>query len=951
MHRPTAIRRLLTALLFGFAAIAATGEDAAAFDGGSSQLLAQADPDEAPAEDAQEVADEDAETDDADESPQPDVEETDEFEDPVERPPEQFVLLEMRLPEALLTRDLDAYYDLDEDTLWLPLTRFVELVEFPIDVALEEGRAQGWFRRPEHTFDLDMRRGTITIADEIDALQPGQAERHLDDIYVEITTLAEWFGFDWEFTFSLMELELDPDPPFVIQERIARAQRRERITKPTIDREPTYEVVKPPYQIVSSPVFDIDLSAGLPTTTQIRESDDRRRTVPQSNRYQLRGAGDLLWMNSYWSISGSERHPIRRTRFRMSRRDPSAGLLGPMEATELAAGDIVSPSSSLVTRSDRGRGVEVSSFPVTRAAGFDYTNVTGNKEPGWDVELYRNDVLIDFQPGTDTDYYHFDEVPLRFGVNEIRVVQYGPYGQQEEDVYTYHIGPGMISPDEDHYRISVSQHDTDLLPLGTLGAETAATGKPRAIAQYERGVIEEMAVGAQMATVPLRDGGQRFYGSGGIRVSFDRVYTAFDMVVGDGSALQAALQTGLGNYAISAESAVFVNDFISEDIYYPAHTPRNRSRIRFNGVLPFEDVFRIPFTLSLENFYFSDRGHRTRLSNRLSARLFGVWLVHNLQLRHPPGGDLSTYGTMMARYRTRRVTPYAQMSYGLDRGVRSYRLGTTWRMGNDLQSDFHLLHRFGQRGDISVRAGLNHQIDYFSWGFNVGWGYRAGPSIGANISTSFGHNPNADRWAFSSESMTRAGMVVPRVYWDKSQNGHFDPDVDEPIEESNFVVDGVHRDEYVTNEEGIAALPRIRTHEYTDVELRRRSLYDPFFVPSREGHTVVARPGVHTEVDFPVVMTGEVDGTVRYVHDGVERPATSLTMQLLDEDGEIVDETTTAFDGFYLFDFLKPGTYTVRPDPQRLEARNFEVPDEKTVEIDVDGTIVTGQDFAIGRLE
>lgn len=869
--------------------------------------------------------------------------------DVVHRPDEQFVIIDIRLPRLTLTRDMPGYYDGEE--LYIPLWLFVEVVEFPIDVDFEKGRAQGWALTEDRTIDLDVERGTIIIGEKSHPLEPGDVERHYDDLYVRMELLAQWFELQYDFNYSLMRLELEPELSLPAQLRMERAERQQMLDRMVTRDDPEYDLVPTPFELATRPVHDLRIDASVPTARQLRDSD-RRRNVPQTNSYHLRGAGDLFYTNAYWSISGSETHPVRRIRFRMERKDPGGNLLGELGATEIKAGDVVSPSIAHVARSSPGRGVEVSSFPLTRPSDFDTTTISGPMEPGWEVELYRNDVLIDYQSASDADQYRFEEVPLLFGMNEILIVHHGPHGERRKEQEIFHIGRGMITPGEDNYRVSISQHNTDLIPLGTLDRETDVDGRPRIVAEYERGISEAFAVATTMNTLPLRDGRQRFYTTVGVRNSLSRAYTTFDLIAGRGLGIQAATQTRISDYNLVAESAYFFAGFDTERIPRRTHSVRNRTRIRFNGILPFDEALRVPFRLTLENDRLSDLGHRTTLSNRLSTRVSDFVFVHSSQLLRQPEGALSLHGSLSTRRRSRTVSPNAQISYGTTGGIRTAQLGANWRIHNDMQARGDFVQQFGEHSDTTLRTGLNHRLDPFTWGANIGYSYRGGFSIGATISSSFGHNPQTERWEPDSHTLTSSGVVVPRVFWDKSQDGVFNPDVDEPIDEAEFRVNRVSRSDYQTDETGRARLPQVPTNDFVDVKVDKSSLYDPFFVPDPEGHSVVTRPGTVTFVDFPVVMTGEIDGTVRFDRgDGQFHPAANIGLQLVDETGEVVDETRSAFDGFYLFDFIKPGTYEVRILPEQIGNLHLEVPDEVVVDIDVDGTIVTGQDFNLRRFD
>ncbi len=53
---------------------------------------------------------------------------------------------------------------------------------------------------------------------------------------------------------------------------------------------------------------------------------------------------------------------------------------------------------------------------------------------GYEVELYRNDILVGSVRTAVNDQYEFLEVPVDYGVNVFRLVFYGPQGQRREEV-------------------------------------------------------------------------------------------------------------------------------------------------------------------------------------------------------------------------------------------------------------------------------------------------------------------------------------------------------------------------------------------------------------------------------------------------------------------------------------------------------------------------------------
>ena len=99
-------------------------------------------------------------------------------------------------------------------------------------------------------------------------------------------------------------------------------------------------------------------------------------------------------------------------------------------------------------------------------------------------------------------------------------------------------------------------------------------------------------------------------------------------------------------------------------------------------------------------------------------------------------------------------------------------------------------------------------------------------------------------------------------------------------------------------------------------------------------------------VNFPVYLAGEIDGTVFSNSDGRHREVANVEIELVAEDGEVVARSKSQFDGFYLFERVRPGRYTVRAAPE-VAARRGLVIEPRVVEL-FGGEITSGIDLVAG---
>ena len=116
-----------------------------------------------------------------------------------------------------------------------------------------------------------------------------------------------------------------------------------------------------------------------------------------------------------------------------------------------------------------------------------------------------------------------------------------------------------------------------------------------------------------------------------------------------------------------------------------------------------------------------------------------------------------------------------------------------------------------------------------------------------------------------------------------------------------------------------------------------------------EGVRVLPRPGKVHELDFPVVMTGEVDGTVYLREAGQPRGIGTAEVELVDPQGMVAVSTRSGNDGYYILPAIKPGRYTVRINPAQLDKLSMKTDVPVDLLMRGNGDFVYGIDFMLRK--
>ncbi len=149
-----------------------------------------------------------------------------------------------------------------------------------------------------------------------------------------------------------------------------------------------------------------------------------------------------------------------------------------------------------------------------------------------------------------------------------------------------------------------------------------------------------------------------------------------------------------------------------------------------------------------------------------------------------------------------------------------------------------------------------------------------------------------------------------------------------------------------TTAAGIAFLPNLTPYQDVAVALATSTLEDPFSKPTTAGFSISPRPGKVVMLNFPVVVFGEITGTVLLRRAGATRKAGGVDLELVDRKGVVVKRARSAYDGFYEIEAIPPGGYTLSVTAQQV-TRLRVVATSRDVRLNPSGTVLDGLNFVL----
>jgi hypothetical protein len=858
------------------------------------------------------------------------------------------LVLEVVLDRHVLSDSFIAYQDGSQ--VLLPLGELSRLLTLAINVQPSEGTARGFVIREERGFALNVGEAIATVQGRAKSFEPRMATVIGDEIYVSSRLLAHWLPINLAVDLGRLQLQITPRERLPLQERLDREDQGARLRN--AGAQPLdlgYPLAHTPYAMAAVPFVDQTFAA-------------QALAGPAQHEYQATYTGyftgDLLGMEAAVYVAthrdsvkpagtadGADRRDVVATpyvvdgsssdlRVTLARHDPEAGLLGPLHARTLAAGTILLPSVPNVTLgSPQGNGVLVSNRPLDQPTSFDRQTFRGSLPPGWDVTLYYNDALVGYQASRADGQYSFEDLPLLFGPNEFRLVFNGPLGQVRVERRSFLLDRSMLTPGQTYY--TVAQH-------------RAGHGEDRTVVQIDQGLTSTLAANAALIRTPRLGGNdERVYAQAGLRGYFESMILGAQLTAepGRGSLGELSMKTRLLGQSIDLIHLQRQGQFESDGLDV-AGGLRFRDVVRATGT--WRSAALAPITYAFETARDALAGSHSQVdvSGRVSTVLRGTAVSNTFTWVRGDGAD-SAAGTLQVSRRMfdmglSLLTGYSMrprgrldsLSLNADRS-----LGDAYRLSAGVQRSM----------DTSLTlasVGLTKNLGRFGLGVNASYSSKREIAIGVQLFMAIGREPRSGAWMVDALPLAGTGAVSARAFVDKNMNGVRDPGED-VVSNAGFILNGGGRHPARTGDDGTAFIGRLTPGQYADLALDPATLEDPQWKPLTPGVRVLPRPGVVDVIEFPVVATSEIDGTVYLSGEHERRGIGAARIELVDADGHVVASTESSSDGYYLLHQVLPGRYTLRIALDQTERLGLQKSQSRLIAAPVEGDFINGQDFEL----
>ena len=788
------------------------------------------------------------------------------------------------------------------------LADMIMALDIPVRLDKKLRRATGWAFDERHTLMIDREAKAVQIMNNTSRLGASDIFDTPEGWCVATDRLASWLGISLQADQGNALLIIKSATKLPVEAQMERRGRASKVQSIAAFDLKSLPQAQAPFHGVRMPSVDAVVSLG--------GLSDRARGTGQINRtYELYAAGEVGPIAYNARLSSNRKGTPESLRVQAYRTDPEARLLGPLRATTVAAGDVSGFSTPLVAQSSVGRGAMVTNRPVERRDSFDRTDFRGELPSNWDAELYRNGQLLMFANNRADGRYEFLDVPLLYGQNRFEIVLYGPQGQIRREIRNVPVGLDSIPPRKTYYWAGAYQDGHDLIGLGGSG-RYGQTGW-RGTFGLERGLNAKTSVAALAHSLVLEDGLRRNYAEFALRRAVGPTLTEF-----------SGSQTSAGGASLRAQ---ILGEL--KDTYFSIETIKAFGAFRSDRIL--RDVTGL-HTLSLDHsFKFGRTLLPVHVESRYTTRSTGSDSIDSAARVSSSIGRMSLTGELSWRDERRKYGPdppgilEASLLANARIGNVRFRGETRYRLRPDSRLDSATLvaewsagggddrHRNDWRAEIGydrplrrARAGMGYirRFEKLALSASVEAGTDGSLAGGLNMAFSLGPDPTgAGGIRMTSDRLATQGQAVANVFRDL--NGDGIRQADEPVEKDVQLAAGRVPVERLTGRNGQVVIDALEPYQPVLIGIDASSLPDPLVQPATPGVVITPRPGVAVAIDLPLVSAGDVDGTLVRAGGGSFQ---GVELELVNVEGRTTARTHSEFDGFFLFEAVPYGRYTIR---------------------------------------
>lgn len=535
-------------------------------------------------------------------------------------------------------------------------------------------------------------------------------------------------------------------------------------------------------------------------------------------------------------------------------------------------------------------GVQLTNTPTYLKKSFGTYELSDYTQPNWMVELYINDVLVDYIQADVSGFFAFD-VPIMYGITKVSLRYYGPWGEEEVSHTQFNIPYNFLPAKEFLYSVSSGVVEDG---KGTIFAQT----------RIDYGITDRVTLGggveylSSLEKKPL------------IPFLNSSVRLPYNLLVSGEYLHEVGYRANL-NYAAPSGPRLELN--------YSKYNEEQEA-VRFSYLE--ERRVSLSHPLDFKNFQGTSRfsfrqnilrqNSFTNLEWLITGRTFG----YKINLTNLAFYNVSSNPLIFSRLSTSfRIPGNVTFSPQIEYQYRQNRISSIrGEFRKKLSESIHLLSSYDQDfriGQFYLNFGVTFDLGFTRAGISSST-TRNHTSFAQSAGGSFIFDPTDNNLKFDNRAVIGRGSIKFIPFLDLNGNGRKD-EMEPETEGVNVHLSGGGVKEIFPG--GATVFRNLEPYLSYHVNLDTRNLDRIAWRVEHKTLNIIVNPNQVRLIEVPIQVVGEVAGFVYDSGDGIG----GIKINIFNEKDHLLTSVISEGDGYFSYLGLKSGNYEARIDAEQLE--------------------------------
>lgn len=806
--------------------------------------------------------------------------------------------------------NLDIQAIIHNQDVYLPVREVFDFLKIKNTASAGNDTVNGFIIHPKAFFVINKSTDQIIYQDNTIQLEPKDLILNSTGLYLRSVFFGQAFGLECVFDFRSLSIRLNTKLELPAIREMYQEQMRQNINQLKGKKKADTTIGR------GFPLFHVGMADWSVMSTRETEGKDNTRVNLGLGAVVLGGEANVfLNYNSNLPFKGKQQY------YHWRYVDNDNPLL-----RQVTAGKIFTQSTS--TLNAPVTGVQFTNTPTTYRRSFGTFTVSYITEPGWMVELYVNNVLVDYTKADASGFFTF-EVPIVYGNSLVKFRYYGPWGEERVKEQNISIPFNFLPMHQLEYSLTAGIVEDDHKSRFSRGTINYGLGGRVTIG----GGIEYLSTVNSGRTMPFVNASVRV--GTGLLLSGEHTY--------------GVRSKGVLSYRLPSNLQV--------DVYYLKYA-KNQTAVKYNFLEEQKAVISMPF-----------RGKKFTAFSRLTINRYKLIKLNQT------AGEFLVSGVYKGV--SSNLTTYAIFTDPGNPLVFS-NLSMTFRLPAGIRFTPQAQYEYRQHNFSMLRVEMEKVV--FKKGYlNISYekdivNKSSYAGIGLRYNFSFAQTFFAVRQTSRSTQMTQAatgsllyndqakilttgnqpgvgrGGLVILPFLDMNCNGLRESNEPKAAGLKLHSNGGrIERNEKDTT----LQVSNLESYVSYYIELNRNSFDNIAWQIKNQSISVSIEPNRFKQIEVPIAVLGEVSGMVFLKGKGLTGLG-RIIVNIYNSNAEIVTRVITESDGYFSYLGLPPGNYYAlvdRAQLSKLQMTSSPVNTSFTIKSCMEGDVVEGLKFSLSSVK